>query len=410
MKTTLIVSFVVAFNCVGLSLSYAAPSSTVPKFICSKNSTGDLFLRTKCKSGETKIANRSSLVGPAGPTGPTGAAGTAGVNGSNGTNGANGSDGQLRIYGNGSQGEIETTGDLDLYATFPTLSQLQLTDIRINAGHTLSVPAGTILRANGSVTIDGTLRVLSGNRGGIVDTFDGNLVAGQVPAFVPPSPGISSRAAGIGELGSNSVRRFGGERGAIATDAVTRSVKDIALLGGGGGASGVLGSLGAGGTGGGGVMIIAQGAVTINGTGLVTANGSSGGTGAGGGAGGVIIIASATSITQNGTFQVNGGNGGGAGFFAASGGGGSGGVVHFIASTVSPAGGGTVEMTGGTGGSAAAPGTISNTLRYGGGAGGASGGNGGFGAAAETDGSSTNGTSGAVGKLFVLQADPTALF
>jgi hypothetical protein len=410
MKTISILSFVVAFNCVGLSLSYAAPSSRVPKFICSKNSTGALFLRTKCKSGETKIANRSSLVGPEGPTGAAGVNGSNGTNGANGTNGTNGSDGQLRIYGNGSQGEIDTTGDLDLYATFPTLSQLQLTDIRINAGHTFSVPAGTILRATGSVTIDGTLRILAGNRGGIIDTFNGSLVAGQIPAFVPPSPGISSRAAGIGELGSNTAERFGGERGAIATDAVIRSVKDIALLGGGGGASGILGGLGAGGTGGGGVMIIAQGAITINGTGLVTANGSSGGTGAGGGAGGVIIVASATSITQNGTFRANGGNGGGAGGLAASGGGGSGGVVHFIASTVSPAGGGTVEMTGGTGGSTAAPGTISNTMRYGGGGGGACGGNGGFGAVADTDGSSTNGSSGAVGKLFVLQADPTALF
>src|SRR5205814_1524835 len=101
--------------------------------------------------------------GPAGATGPTGSPGPqgdTGPRGDTGPQGPQGTPGMLGVYGTGSDGVLDITSDIDWHATPPTGS-LQFTSITVEAGHTLTVPAGLVLRATGNVTINGTIKVLA---------------------------------------------------------------------------------------------------------------------------------------------------------------------------------------------------------------------------------------------------------
>ena len=103
-------------------------------------------------------------------------------------------------------------------------------------------------------------------------------------------------------------------------------------------------SEGDGGSGGGGLVLLAEGEITLTSGAIVSADGQNGITlqpmgrgliGTGGGAGGIIIIASKDLLTIDGEVRAHGGNGadgwnGNAGDGEGGGGGGGGGIVHLI--------------------------------------------------------------------------------
>ena len=302
------------------------------------------------------------IQGPAGATGATGATGPAGATGPQGPSGAVG------VYGDGSSGSwtLNTSVDLSNTADYNAFiasgrGAMQFVDLNIPVGITLTVPSGTVIRATGNITINGTLQV----RTGATDVGGG-----------PTHPGISlaAPAPGVGGVGLS----------ALAASQLTRPP---AAAGG----SGDRLPTGSGGEGGGSVVIAALGNVSIGGT--VSANGANGVNpggatdipGSGGGAGGIIVIAAKNSITLTATGQLraNGGagaqgvnvNGGSAG--AGGGGGGGGGIIHLISGST-PTIAGTRQVNGGVAGTDA---YINGQFNQVGGGGGASGGHGGNGGA-----------------------------
>ena len=98
--------------------------------ICKQDSNGDLTLRTRrCARGETRISNISALEG---------------------------ADGSALVYGDGSSGPLVVSQD----TTWSSSEAVgQYTTCTINAGITLTVPTGTILRCSGSFTNEGTITV-----------------------------------------------------------------------------------------------------------------------------------------------------------------------------------------------------------------------------------------------------------
>ena len=110
----------------------------------------------------------------------------------------------------------------------------QFSTITVNAGHELSVPGGTVLRATGAVTINGTLRVLSQNPGGFLQSADESFSTSTMAGHHPPSAGISRNPAGTGELEPNSAARIGGVGGRGLADGDLR-IGEHLLRGGGGG-------------------------------------------------------------------------------------------------------------------------------------------------------------------------------
>ncbi|MCA9245180.1 MAG: collagen-like protein, partial [Phycisphaerales bacterium] len=111
--------------------------------------------------------------GPTGPAGPAGAQGERGATGAQGAAGADGAigpqgpagpqgvagedgaDGQLRIYGDGTAGDVVVTADAAL-ADLNADGNLQFRDLTIDAGVTLDVPGGTVLRCSGKLVNNGT--------------------------------------------------------------------------------------------------------------------------------------------------------------------------------------------------------------------------------------------------------------
>ncbi len=316
-----------------------------------------------------------------------------------------GANGQLRVYGNGSAGALTVTTTGNLFTDYAADRNTQFSAITVDAGKVLSVPGGTVLRATGDVTINGTLRVLSQNPGGFLQTADEAFSTSTVPGYHPPGAGISSNPAGTGELGPNTAARLGGVGGRGLADGDLR-IGEHLLRGGGGGAPAGTTVFKIGGTGAGAVMIVAGGTITVNGSIVASPADFSGNNGAGGGGGGVVVLASKAGVTNAGLIAANGGPGNPGGTQGGSGGGGGGGVILLAAPSVSA---GTLQVNGGIGGEARGSGIITANPRIGGGGGGASGGNGGFGASAASNGSCTAGSDGSAGKTLVLQVDPTAM-
>ncbi|HEX2909372.1 MAG TPA: hypothetical protein VH186_01095 [Chloroflexia bacterium] len=284
-----------------------------------------------CQNGDTAL----NLQGPQGPSGASG------------------------IYGDGSAGDLNVSGPLDL----SNFINLQFASISVASGAVLTVPSGAVLRATGSVIISGTVQVATGAS----STVNGD-----------PHPGISRAAAGLtsGGFGLSNFQaaqishpQFGGGAG-------KRGQNNPGIFSGEG-------------EGGGSLTILAQGSFTLSSGGVIRANGNNGGTassgssavgGGGGGAGGIVNIAAKSSITLAGGITANGGNGGD-GFNATQptvtaegGGGGGGGVIHFYAPTIVTTGA-SLQAVGGAAGNTAI-GNIGGSTVLGGG-GGAAGGNGG---------------------------------
>ena len=334
-------------------------------------------------TGEVNAALRRYVCN--GAQGPQGVQGATGATGATGAAGPQGAAGSLGLYGDGSAGALNITTNTDWNASFPG-ANLQFTSINVSAGVTLTVPSGTVLRATGNVTINGTINVLQA----AADNGSFSPVAG-VALSAAANP-----AAGVGLTRLSAAR--------LAT---------LPVLGGGAGARNGGNT---GGEGGGSFAIYALGSINIAGTGAINANGANavnlqtaatGIPGGGGGAGGVIVLLGKASINVAGAVRSNAGNGangfdGNGGNAEGGGGGGGGGIIHLLSST-SPSVTGTTATAGGVAGAnAGASATINN-----GGGGGACGGNGG--SAGSTTTTASAGSTGYVITTVVATPENLAL-
>jgi len=159
--------------------------------------------------------------GAEGAAGPQGEMGDEGEMGDKGDKGDQGTDGQLRIYGDGSAGALTVTTDSTLFVDVAADGNLMFTDVTIDAGVTLRVTSGVVIRCSGTFTNNGTVTVLSVARtGGAVRTSTNTTPLGVIPAEAPPNAGVSFRAASSGELGDSTgarARRHRRNRGVLRT-------------------------------------------------------------------------------------------------------------------------------------------------------------------------------------------------
>src|SRR5262245_35538643 len=103
---------------------------------CSIGALGSLF---------SPLSSNSTVPGPKADRGEEGQPVAKVTIGTNVMNGVNGAVGQLRIYGNGSAGDATVTQDIGLFALVPS-GNVQFRNLTINAGVTLTVPSGSVLR------------------------------------------------------------------------------------------------------------------------------------------------------------------------------------------------------------------------------------------------------------------------
>jgi hypothetical protein len=275
---------------------------------------------------------------------------------------------------------------------------LQFVNFTIDAGVTLTVPSGAVIRCTGTFTNNGTIVVSYGER-----------TNGQ---FASPGAGVSHAPAGNGGNSYDNSRNLPGASGGVGLSEAEATL--LVTTARGGGAGGGLYDpwiSNPGGNGGGVLTILAQTAIINSSTGVIHADGETATfIASGGGAGGVVLLASPGSITQAGQITARGGNGTttGLAFNAGAGGGGGGGIVHLLAPTITTTGG-TVDVSGGNGQAGAAGSSGSRTSGAGGGA---CGGNGGPGGGITADPGNEFSASGNGGAGYSLQStvDPTALF
>lgn len=303
--------------------------------------------------------------------------------------------------GDGSAGDL-VVGTQSWSAT-PPLNP-NFANITINAGQTLTVPAGTTIRCSGTFTNNGTLAVDPGA------TSDGNfssIATGSGPSVFVTSvahPGDTPGAATLGQQNNVALANTQPLGGGTGGKAIPRAVAQMSFsnfrFGGGSGA----GYDNQGNRGGGLVKIYCEGAV-VN-TGTINARGEAGtnATIAGGG-GGIVVLASRSSVSNSGTINANGGNGGGTNVWGGNGGGGGGGIVIMISPT--PPTPGTINVAGGTGGTGVTAATAGT--RIAGSGGGGSGGVGGDGGSVTNTGVVSNAADGGVGYTLIMTLDPATI-
>ena len=386
-----------------ISVVTIAPYNSLADIIClkatSKNGAVKFTRRTvasnkRCPRGMTQIVDTSTLVGP---QGPAGASGINGTNGTNGTDGADGADGSIRIYGNGSGGDVTIASNTALSNV-----NVQYEDLTINSGVTLTVPSGTIIRSNGTVTISGAIAVSDIGSGGNLESNSANGVTYY--AITQPSVGNAKRPAGFPEVGSNSSALFGGVGGFALSEGEARAILRLHPRGCGSGTSSMNG--GVGGAGGGSFTILAKNGIIVSDIGSISAPGASATNGGGGGAGGFIVLASSGSIVNGGLISATGGNGGASIADSAAGGGGGGGAVHLLAPTISA---GTINLAAGARGNSSVA-VSNNTRRSGGGAGGGCAGRGGNGNDVGVSNAQFTSTASSAGLTLQTITDPVSLF
>lgn len=292
-----------------------------------------------------------------------------GAQGPAGANGRDGADASASLYGDGSSGARTITGN-ERFETADDANQLW-TDFTVEAGATLRVQSGAVIRCTGRFTNHGTIIIEPGAQGGDRSAFDATTLEG---VSRPAALGVNTLAASGGEVGDASSARSGGSGGDGISEFEARVALRISTRAGSGGGA----ALGGSGAGGGGMTILAQG--TIENGGAILADGAdSGSEGGGGGGGGVILLASGESITNRltGSIFARGGGGGAASSAVGAGGGGGGGIIHFMSPVVQDLGNSTAD--GGRAGGTSLETMVSAGLRSGGGGGGGSGGAGGRG-------------------------------
>jgi len=349
---------------------------------CSISSLGSIF---------GKFSLFSLFPGEPGPEGPSGSTGPQGPTGTPGA------DGSLRIYGDGSAGDVVVDGNMELEDIAPDRNT-QFRKVTIEVTGTLAVPTGAVLRCSESFT----------NRGAVVVRFAEIQVNSS---SADPGQGVSHQSASPGESGDGSVSRVGGRNGTGVSEGEAAFILTSDPRGGGAGSNSPAETFNRGGRGGGRLIVLARDSITNIGS--INAPGEDGAfAGSGGGGAGIIVLASKGSVTNTGALNVDGGDGGDGASLAnsnhAGGGGGGGGIIHLLAPSVSHTG--TIDHDGGEGG---ADGGIGNDeIRAGGGGGGACGGDGGGGGTAINApvNELRNGVDGDPGYFFMTIVDPTALF
>jgi hypothetical protein len=333
---------------------------------------------TSCKKGEVAL-----LQGPAGTAG------------------------DLRVYGDGSLGA-------KIFSSPETFSEAtaMYTDVVINSGVTLIVPSGTVIRCTGSFVNNGTISVGNTGPSGVeIGTLaEGGLflnadTSGVMPATIASHPGVSARAAMMGELGTSGTSRTPGLGGVGLSEYSARLIRYPGPLAGGGGAGGVVQ---AGPSGGGSLVVLCAGSVVNNGT--IRADAINAGTGVGGGGGGIIILASQTSVTSTSgsSLLARGGRGGTSNSQTAAAGGGGGGIIHLMSPSINTVGA-SISVAGGPGGTSAGT-AINSNPSTGGAGGGACGGNGGVGASVDIFNTGGTANAGSSGHALTSILDPTSLF
>jgi hypothetical protein len=294
---------------------------------------------------------------------------------------------------------------VDWTTTPPTHDNYQFTNVTIAAGHTLTVWSGTVIRATGTFTNNGTILVGTGANGGF-----GCMSTGGLAYSIDAGPNLLGYIAGDGDVAASGVQIYGGI-GYGPNAAFARQIVNVGPIAGGGGA-------GNGGTGGGGLTVLAKGALVNSATGIIDARGEDAtdvtgcgvnagdGGGGGGGGGGVVVLASKVSIAQSGNIDVSGGGGGPSSVSFAAGGGGSGGIVHLFAPAVTHTG--TETLDPGPQGTT----TIATTTtpRGAGASGGSTGGLPGSGNGLDTAEAVVAGVAGTAGQTYTSLFDPSALF
>lgn len=301
-----------------------------------------------------------------------------------------------RFYGDGSAGALTVSSNTSWSSSPPTGDNLNFTDIVINAGFTLTVPAGTVIRCTGSFTNNGTINVLQAVNGGRYFYYDTTTVAMQ--QFQAPGAGDSLQAAGNpGWHHTTSVGLRGGFGGKGIPRTMAASSFNQFRIGGGGGAGNAYNNSG---DGGGLIKIYCAGNVVNNGT--IQANGSNNLAGAGGG--GIVILASSTQVTNDAaaTITADGADGYQSTTFNGANGGGGGGIIIMAAPSVTNAG--ATSVAGGAAGDNTT--NVTSAVHTGGSGGGACGGNGGNGASVTTGNLSNAAGSGTVGYVIEINADP----
>ena len=303
------------------------------------------------------------------------------------------------LGGDGSAGNLVISANTNWTATPPVNPFFN--NITIEAGQTLTVPAGTMILCSGSFVNNGTLVVTTGAVGNGTD-FLAASPSSSGPRF-SAHPGDSYGAATLGEFGNNGVADPTTLRGGRGGFGIPQPVAKISFgqfrIGGGAGAGAV-----AGGVGGGLVKIYCNGTITNNSN--INANGENGGGSIGGGGGGIVILASNTVVDNTaGIISVTGGSGGNdSSISGASGGGGGGIVIMMSPSAPIP---GTTVVTGGTAGTNLN--TQTSKGRLAGSGGGASGGNGGDGGSTFGGGTNNAASGGANGYVITTTGNPLYL-
>lgn len=356
----------------------ASPADAV--VLCAKTKggevTGALKIRAACKRKEQQVDLASF-----GAVGPTGPAGTPGA------------DGQLRIYGDGSAGARTVAAD----ATLDDDANHQYTQLTIEAGATLTIPSGTVIRCTGGFTNSGTIIVGTGTTGA-----SSNIQLNDIENnYVQPGPGAAPGLAGRGGVSPAGSFASGGRPPIGLSAGQARSILRPGVNAGGGGAGGTF----SGGNGGGGLTVLAMGPIQNDGT--LHADGADSPTGGGGGAGGIVVLASKERVENSGVITAKGGVGGGNGTSDGTGGGGGGGIVHLLAPTIDDSG--SASADGGSAGTLTGT-TATGTLRGGGGSGGACGGGGGSGGNLAASNAASPAQPGGAGHVLQTRADPTALY
>lgn len=356
--------------------------------------------------GATGAQGPAGETGPAGAQGATGPQGEAGPQGPQGIQGVQGEAGLLRIYGDGSAGVRTMSGPvvLDSFLDANGIASLQFESLTINAGATLTVPSGTVIRCSGEFVNNGTILIEHAAFGNAL----GNGELGLARTF-------PSEAADVAV--PNSPERAAGGLSRVKEADARFALLNPGVLGGSGG------SLSDGPEGGGTLLVLARGRILNNG--LINGDGAEA-TGAGGG---IIVLASVTEVINGaqGIIAARGANGipatgGGTGFpMRTAGGGGGGGIVRLLAPVVLNSG--NITVAGGPG-AAALPTLVNRAvgeLILGGFGGAASFGNGGrsgdalINAAQNGNANARNvtlnaGEPGATGFFEATQVDPSALF
>lgn len=200
---------------IGLTAIFVAMLAGFVGMGCSTISGGSLF---------SPISIFPILPGPPGPPGQDGQNGQNGQDGQDGQPGPAGppgADGALRIYGDGSLGDVEVTSSVT-FADIALNGNTQFRGLVIRASGTLTVPSGTVIRCSESFQNDGSVVVLP-------------VAAPTDITTAPPAQGISDRTAGNGVAGDSSEIRHGGTGGLGVSEGEARSILTSDPRGGGSG-------------------------------------------------------------------------------------------------------------------------------------------------------------------------------